>query len=199
MAKIGHPAYSSIKTVTQKELSRIEDKEFFDNYFAIKCSFSFPETVIYPCLPCSVDPNTTVYPLEGSGVITGLEYLAASKMGCVFEKVRAIKIPFSEREEVGTGKGMFHPFLHLIKDLQSNRREYPKGSFLNLMYKEIGNSIYGQIAKGIGRKSTFDIKTGGMVEVHGGELSNPILAGYITGFIRSVIGECLHNISVLKG
>jgi hypothetical protein len=38
-----------------------------------------------------------------------------------------------------------------------------------------------------------------MVEVQGGELSNPILAGYITGFIRSVIGECLHNISTLKG
>jgi hypothetical protein len=30
------------------------------------------------------------------------------------------------------------------------------------------------------------------------ELSNPILASWTTSFIRSVIGECLHNIEKLR-
>ena len=34
-----------------------------------------------------------------------------------------------------------------------------------------------------------------MLRVSATELSNPVLAPWTTAFIRSVIGECLHNIS----
>jgi hypothetical protein len=67
------------------------------------------------------------------------------------------------------------------------------------MYKEIGNSIYGHIAMGIGGKKTFDVKTKSYVKVEGSVLSNPLLAGYITGFVRALIGECLNNIHRLGG
>jgi len=67
------------------------------------------------------------------------------------------------------------------------------------MYKEIGNSIYGQIAMGIGGKRTFDVKTKSYVKVEGSVLSSPVLASYITGFVRALIGECLNNIQRLGG
>jgi hypothetical protein len=76
---------------------------------------------------------------------------------------------------------------------------HAKKTFYNYMYKEIGNSIYGQIAMGIGGKNTFDVKTKSYVRINGGVLSSPILASYITGFVRALIGECLNNIHRLGG
>jgi hypothetical protein len=76
---------------------------------------------------------------------------------------------------------------------------YAKKTFYNYMYKEITNSIYGQIAMGIGGKNTFDVKTKSYIKVNGSFLSSPILASYITGFVRALIGECLNNIQLLGG
>ena len=67
------------------------------------------------------------------------------------------------------------------------------------MYKEIGNSIYGQIAMGISGRTTYDISTKSYVKLEGGVLSNPILSSYITGFTRALVGECMHNIQQLGG
>ncbi|KAI5849914.1 hypothetical protein GGS23DRAFT_591647 [Durotheca rogersii] len=91
------------------------------------------------------------------------------------------------------------PFRSIIKGLQRKRRGYKKKTFYNYMYKEIGNSIYGQVSMGLSGKKSFDIKTNTYVRREGGLLSNPILASYITGFTRALIGECLHNIHLLGG
>jgi len=39
------------------------------------------------------------------------------------------------------------PFYTIIKDLQALRLEYPKGHVKNMLYKEIGNSIYGNVVR----------------------------------------------------
>ena len=67
------------------------------------------------------------------------------------------------------------------------------------MYKEIGNSIYGSIVRGMSNKRRFDIKTGTTVRVEGDDLTNPLIASWTTAFIRSIIGECLHSIALRKG
>lgn len=91
------------------------------------------------------------------------------------------------------------PFRKIMKELQRKRREYPKKSFLNLLYKLIANSVYGQVAMGISGKKSFDTATKTHVRLEGNALSNPILSSYITGFTRALIGECLHNIQLLNG
>jgi hypothetical protein len=48
-------------------------------------------------------------------------------------------------------------------------------------------------------KKSFDALTGKSIRVSGTALSNPILAFWTNAFIRSVIGECLHNIQTLGG
>jgi hypothetical protein len=89
------------------------------------------------------------------------------------------------------------PFNTIIKEIQSKRREFPKGHNLNLLYKEMGNSIYGNVVRGISNKRSFEPKSGKMLRVSATatELSNPVLTPWTTAFIRSIIGECLQNIS----
>lgn len=48
-------------------------------------------------------------------------------------------------------------------------------------------------------KKNFDIKTGEMKRIEASVLSNPLLASYTTSFTRSLVSECLHNISLLRG
>lgn len=68
------------------------------------------------------------------------------------------------------------PFRGIIKDLQSKRREHKQGTISNLLYKEMGNSLYGSVTKGINHKVKFDIKTNKTVRMEGNDISNPILA-----------------------
>lgn len=67
------------------------------------------------------------------------------------------------------------------------------------MYKEIGNSIYGSLVRGINDKRKYDNKTGMMIRIPASPLSNPILASWVTAYIRSIIGECLHSIHKNQG
>jgi len=171
-------------------------------YLALNCSFKFPESTKYPSIPCYVDKSTTVYPLEGNCILTGPEYLLARQQKCVIEIKSAFFIPPSEvTSDVGmlNIKRSIKPFFDIIQELQNKRREYKKGHVLNALYKELANTIYGNVVRGISNKKSFDTKTGKMFRITGTEISNPILASWTTAFIRSVIGECLNNISKLGG
>lgn len=111
-------------------------------------------------------------------------------------------IPFLEwNKKVGESWVSYpiKPFHEIIKEIQAKRREYEKGHILNLLYKEMGNSIYGNVVRGMSNKKSFDTKTGKGFRLSATEVSNPILASWTTAFIRSVIGECLHNIPKLGG
>ena len=172
-------------------------------YLIVNCDFEFPDTVKYPSIPCFVDNTTTVYPLRGSAYLTGPEFLLAKRQGCVFKIRSVFYTPPKEKVKI-SGSGdkkieVIKPFYRIIKDIQRLRRGFPKGSVNNLLYKEMGNSIYGNVVRGISNKKSFDSLTGKMFRVTGTHLSNPILASWTTAFIRSVIGECLHNIQKIGG
>jgi hypothetical protein len=68
------------------------------------------------------------------------------------------------------------PFDTIIKIVQEKRREYQKGTISNLLYKEIGNSIYGSVVRGMVNKRKFDIKTKTTQRLSGDDLSNPLIA-----------------------
>jgi len=67
------------------------------------------------------------------------------------------------------------PFRDVIRDLQEKRGEQLPGSISNLLYKEMGNSIYGAVCRGVSHKVRYDIKTDHMVRMESSEISNPIL------------------------
>lgn len=182
------------------------DDEILYSYIIIKTEFSFKETVKYPSIPCFIDKNTTVYPLKGSAILTGAEYILARNIGCVFKIQDIYLIPFKtaktdKGKELGlyTDRFIHLPFRECVKDLQALRRKYPKTHVYNQMYKSIANSLYGLTTKGLSNKMKYDFRTKTSFRMRGNELSNPLIASWITAYIRSVLGELLHNISLLDG
>lgn len=189
MSVVGEPDYKNTKELKGDQLKNMADSELINSFTVISGKFEFPKLVKYPSIPVKLNEDITVYPLKGDCVITGIEYVLARNQGCKFQNIKVINTPF----------GKEYPFKDIIKEVQHMRRQYPSGSILNMLYKEMGNSIYGNTVRGISNKRKFDIKSGHLLRMEPGKLSNPLIAGWITSYIRSILGECLHNIQEMKG
>ena len=103
-------------------------------------SFHFPGSTRYPSLPVRAGDRGLVYLFEGSR--------PAPVPNCGWRSIRAhswkckagIYVPWvSERRP-------FLKFTHRIAEL---RKANPKGSTLERVAKEIGNSLYGKVAQGV--------------------------------------------------
>lgn len=148
-------------------------------YLIVNCDFEFPTNVKYPSIPCYIDKTTTVYPLSGTSYLTGPEYLLAKNQGCKF-KIKSAFFIHSKKKRVNDKKNneytLIKPFYGIIKNIQYMRKQHPKGNINNLLYKEMGNSIYGNVVRGMSNKKSFDSLTRKMFRISGTPLSNPILA-----------------------
>lgn len=196
MAALGTPDYGKGHIIYK--IDELTFDQIFNSYTILNVTFNFKSDTKYPSIPVNIDENTTVYPLKGSAVITGLEYLVAKNQGCTIKVKEGYRVPFVKSNELNEGK-MLKPFASCIKEIQRLRSLYEKGTIGNLIYKEIGNSVYGLTVRGLNDKTKYDIRSQGMKRMVGNELSNPLIASWITAFIRSVIGELLHYTQKLGG
>lgn len=212
MAALGNPNYSGAEIIDQDTLLNMTNERLLYSYTVARVKFQFPDEIKYPSIPCYIDESTTIYPLSGEAVLTGIEIKLAIKQGCVITVIEAFTIPFEvyrEKDENSPenwkcmlnnkGAEKILPFTGVIRLVQNMRTKYPRGSINNLMYKQIGNSIYGSLVRGMNDNRKMDLVTGESKRINATVLSNPILASWTTAFIRSVIGECLHQISILGG
>ena len=190
MAMMCHPSYNEHKNLSLQELNLMTNTDILYSFIIIQCDFKFPEKVKYPSIACFIDETSTVYPLSGSAFLTGSEYLLAKSQGCEFQIKSIDYIPF---------RPGVYPFKRTIKDLQNLRSQHAKGSILNALYKDLGNSLYGLTARGISSKKRFDLKAGKTVKLEVNDLANPIICSWITSFIRSLVGELLHFLSEKGG
>jgi len=200
MSILGHPDTEKGVRIFNKTVQNMSPKDLLFNYIIVDVEFKFDKNTKYPCIPSRVDDNVDIYPLEGRSTITGCEYLVAKSMGCRLYVKDGVMIPF-KKSSAKTINDMDYlaPFRSIVKELQYKRRQYPKKTFYNYMYKEIGNSIFGQVCMGISGRKGYDIKSKTHVSIEGGVLSNPILASYITGFTRALVSECMNGIQLLNG
>lgn len=196
MAALGTPDY--LKGHKINNINGLSFYDLFNSYTVLNVDFEFKSDTKYPSIPVSIDENTTVYPLSGSAIITGLDYLSASNQDCKIVVKDGYRVPFVKEDDKNKNK-MIKPFASCIKEIQRLRSLYEKGTIGNLLYKEIGNSLYGLTARGLNDKRKFDIKSQGMKRMIGNDLSNPLIASWITSFIRSVIGELLYYTNKLNG
>jgi len=167
----GHPDYKHYRRMSEEELKCLSEEEILYSYIIIQTDFEFPTKVKYPSIPCYVDENCTIYPQKGTGIITGSEYILAKWQGCRLSIKNIHFIPFAKTET-----SAIKPFEVIIKLIQEKRREYSKGTISNYMYKEIGNSIYGSVVRGISNKKKFDIKTNTTQRVGSDDIANPLIA-----------------------
>jgi hypothetical protein len=171
MSMAGDPDYQKCRRLSEEQLGKLTKSDILYSYIIINADFEFPKHTKYPSIPCYVDENCTIYPLKGSCILTGSEYLLAQLQDCrlTFHDIYLIPFKTSEYREA-------NPFAKIVKEVQEQRREHPKGTIANLMYKEIGNSIYGSVVRGIGDKRKFDVKSKGTVRMSGDVLTNPLIA-----------------------
>jgi hypothetical protein len=172
MSRAGHPNYKAYRRLNPEELEKLSKEEVLYSYLTIQADFEFPLKTKYPSIPCFVDENCTIFPLQGKCILTGAEYLLAKSQGCKFNIENVHFIPFSKSEDFFTVK----PFELILRNVQEKRREYPKGTISNLIYKEIGNGIYGSVVRGISNKKKFDTRNNTMLRLEGDDLSNPLIA-----------------------
>lgn len=199
MSILGTPDYDKYKLLNEYSVKELKNEDFIYNYILLEVKFKFKEDTKFPNIPCFVDNDTDAYVLEGESIITGPEYLVAKQNGCDIKIKGGVLIPFKNDSDSEDSNNYNKPFYKIINGLQEKRRQHEKKTFYNYMYKEIGNSIYGQVSMGLNIKKAFDTKTRTYQKITGSSLANPVLASYITGFTRAVIGECLNNINKLNG
>jgi len=210
MSLLGDPDYNNLVRLDVTTLNGMSDEEILYSYIIIKTDFSFKDGVKYPSIPCFLDKTTTIYPLKGSAILTGSEYIVARNIGCVFQIKDIYNIPFKRVKKASklsienVHERYFKqlsclPFRECVNELQCLRREHPKGHVLNQIYKSVANSLYGLTTKGISNKTKYDFRTKTSVRMSANELSNPLISSWITAYVRSVFGEILHNISLQGG
>ena len=205
MAWLGDPDYDNAFEVSGEELLKMKDEKVILSYTIIKAKFSFNDDVKFPSIPVSVDETTTVYPLKGDCILTSSEYILAKNQGCELDIKHVYRIPFkgesglNSKYDMSKGEKGFKPYFGIMEEIQRERRRHPDGSFMNLLYKLLGNAAYGIVCKGLGDSKRFSIETQRAERTKSSDLTNPFMGSWITGFIRSVIGELMHNTWLIKG
>jgi len=68
-------------------------------------------------------------------------------------------------------------FYSTVKELMLERLKYPKGSYMNLLYKFLANAGIGQMARGLNQKVRYDSQTNSTKVLTSGDLVSPLYAG----------------------
>lgn len=157
-----------------------------DGVGLIRAEFRFPETVNFPCLPVKTPEQGLVFPLTGISECTLFELALAHRLGAELEIKQGIFVPWLAGSEP--------VFLDFMKFVREKRRAYPKGSFEERLWKEIGNSLYGKTGQGLAGKTAFDIEKGISSKIPPSKITNPYFASYIAGFCRALLSEMLISI-----
>lgn len=148
--------------------------------------FSFPTGTRFPCLPVHHELYGIYFPLSGETHATAPEIEVAKRMGAILDIQQGVIIPWMTGKE-----SLFLSFVRLIRE---KRNSYPKKSFEESMFKEIGNSLYGKTAQGLREKTAFELASGQSKDIPRSAVTNPYFAAHTTGFIRAVIGELLTSV-----
>jgi len=88
----------------------------------------------------------------------------------------------SKRRDKDTGKDFIvedseSRFFQVVQNVLKERLKYPKGSYMNLLYKFIANAGIGQMARGLNQKPRYDSHSNTTRVLPSGALISPLYAG----------------------
>ncbi|MBO2568136.1 hypothetical protein I6M39_03855 [Shewanella algae] len=148
--------------------------------------YSFPDDTRFPCLPVHHELYGLYFPLSGETYATAPEIEVARNMGATLDILQGVIIPW-----LSDSQSLFLSFVQMIRH---KRSIYPKKSFEESMWKEIGNSLYGKTAQGLREKTAFELASGLGKDIPRSAITNPYFAAHTTGFVRAVISELLASV-----
>ena len=191
MCSLGIPDWDNTVRIHDNNVRRIVNDYLLRGYIMVDVDYKFPKDIKYPCLTESLNETSSGYFREGRTVCTGYELKVALDSGCEITVNEGVLIPFTNSKD--------KPYESVIKCLQEERRKYKKGTLMNGLYKQMGNSLYGQTGQGYANKRKFNSRTGGLNVIPGSELSNPLAASHISGYVRALVGEMINQIDKTGG
>ncbi|WP_146146455.1 DNA polymerase [Photobacterium leiognathi] len=175
------------------------DKAFMttniDDYCGHVCGFarvrfSFPDSTRFPCIAVHHDLYGLYFPMIGETYTTASKIEVARNMGANIEILQGVVVPRKNDSEP-----LFLSFVQLIRE---KRTSYPKKSYEESMWKELGNSLYGKTSQGLRSKAAFELASGLSKDIPRSAVTNPYFAAHTTGFIRAVIGELLASVPAYR-
>ena len=190
MAAIREPDWDGVRITTN-----LQDLAVVDSAMTMaRVRVSHPDGTVFPSLPVRA-PNGRglVYPLDGETYATGPELVVAIGQGARIEVIHGLVVPFASD---------WRPFAEFSLRIAAMRKRYPKKSALELIIKEIGNSLYGKLAQAVdgmrgsggGGSRVFDSTTGETVALPPSGITSPVLAAWITGMVRACCSEAIASI-----
>ena len=151
--------------------------------------FRFPPDTRFPSLPVRAGQYGLVYPLEGASWCTGFELAVALDQGAEIEVEHGVFVPW--RSEV-------RPFAEFAAAIKELRDRHPKGSLMERLAKEMGNSLYGKVAQQVaawrpsgGGRRVFDSRSGEMRDMPPSSITCAPIAAAVTGLVRATLSEIL--------
>ena len=179
MSVLGSPDYENSLQTKNLEDFQPDTLGFAD------VEFEFPKDTRFPCLPVRAS-NGLVFPLRGRTICPSPEIYLAESMGALIRIRQGIVIPTNFE---------IKPFFEVMSEIQKRRKNLPKGSLDELLIKDMGNSLYGKTAQGLGPKRVFDNKDEESKKVKPSKITNPYFASYTTSLIRATLSEILTSLS----
>jgi len=181
MAMIGVPDWSQLRERQEQDYWQTV-KATDLAYFYIKFKFNYD--VRFPIFTVRT-ASGLLFPTVGEAYCCAPEIVAARKLGCQIEVIRAIELP-ANRDDL-----FFTKFHRLCAD-KRKKAEENKNRLESTFWKEISNSSYGKLAQGLKKKKTFNIKENGMMDLPPCKITNPFFAAYTTSFVRATLGEIMN-------
>jgi hypothetical protein len=186
-------------TITTTDLDALAR---FDTAAFAEVEFSFPADTRLPCLPVAAGDHGLLYPLTGISFCTGPELAVARDHGATIKVLHGVVIPWDTDDDT-------RPFVAFTKHINAERarfrQQHGKGSAMELLAKEAGNSLYGKTAQGVAdmrphdidgltAKTAFNTRTGSTDTIPASRITQAAIASLTTGLLRAVLSEALMNL-----
>jgi hypothetical protein len=191
---------SSMALFREIDWARIEHTTDLDRLTVLdqptfaRVDFEFPPGTRFPCLPIDGAGYGLIYPLSGSCDCPGPELVVARNMAAKIIVREGIVLNWLDPNSP-------RPFVEFAKTVNKSRKKHQKGSALELLAKEAGNSAYGKIAQAVGSMKTkpvhrkvFYTRDGVMATLPASRITNPIFAALTSGLPRAVLSEILSRL-----
>ncbi|WP_310438732.1 DNA polymerase [Sulfuricurvum sp.] len=174
---------------------KIELEKYDGTYLPIAMAdieFEFPFDCLHPSLPIKNGDAGLFYVLKGRTTCTLPEIHFALKQGCVIAK-------WHDAVVMKCDEGFtFREFLsELIKARDDAKKE--GNNMLQLILKDFVNGMYGKVAQGINRRSTYVVGKGISRPLPPSAVTNPYIASAVTGVVRAALSSIVHALSRLEG
>ena len=164
----------------------------FNDLGFLYLSYEFNEDVKYPLFPQKTDYGL-VFTRKGKTIVSIPEFLTALNNNMLKSFYIRDGIKFKKKKSLTIPK--------FIKLVIEERAKNPKGTYENEVWKLVANSFYGKTAQGLTNKKSLNLKKTIIKgereykEIGFSLITNHFIAGYITGVIRSIVGEYMHYFS----